>query len=273
MTNMNIFKLDFSRNFKTLLIWSLVSAAIITLFMMLYPSMLNSDMLALMNAKINSLPPEFVKAFHMSAEDFTQLPNFFGYFIQFVFIAACIYGMILGANALSREQSEGTIEFLYSKPVRRGGIAGAKLLSALLSYLIYFAVFSAASVLSSLTVKPDDVDMTALVSTEKSMLIGCMIAGFTYLFLGFAISVFLKKARHATSLAVAVFFAMYILGAIPKMTGTVEFLKWVSPMEYFVMTDIITNGINWLNAAICAGIMGVCAALAFTVYNRKDFLV
>jgi ABC-2 type transport system permease protein len=269
---MNMFKMDFKRNFKTLLIWSLVSAAIVSLFVMLYPSMMKSDMLALMNAKINSLPKEFVDAFHMSAEDFTQLPNFFAYMIQFVLMAACIYGMILGVNALSREQSEGTIEFLYSKPVKRSSIASAKLMSAIVSYFIYFAVFSIAAILSSLIVRPADLPLDKLVIAEKTMLAGCMIAGFTYLFIGFAISVFLKKARHATSLAVAVFFMLYVLGSITKMTG-VEFFKWFSPMEYFVMTDIITNGIKLLNALICLGIMGLSTATAYAVYRRKDFIV
>lgn len=270
---MNMFKMDFKRNLKTLIIWSLVSAAIITLFMLLYPSMMNSDMLQLMNAKINSLPKEFIDAFHMSGEDFTQLPDFFGYFIQFVLIAACIYGMILGVNALSREQSEGTIEFLYSKPVKRSGIVGAKMLSAIVSYLIYFFVFSIAAILSSLMVKPADMDTLKLVTTEKTMLFGCMAAGFTYLFLGFAISVFLKKARHATSLAVALFFVLYVLGAIPKMTGVADFLKWLSPMEYFVMTDIITKGIAWLNVGICGCIIAVCILITYGVYSKKDFLV
>jgi ABC-2 type transport system permease protein len=270
---MNIFKMDFKRNFRTLLVWSLVSAVIIGLFMLLYPSMLNSDMLQLLNAKINSLPAEFINAFHMSGEDFTQLPDFFGYFIQFVLMAACAYGMILGVNALSREQSEGTIEFLYSKPVKRSDIAGAKLASAVVSYLIYFAVFSAAAIISSLIVKPADLPLMGLVSTEKTLLFGCMIAGFTYLFLGFAISVFLKKARHAASLAVAIFFVLYVLGAIPKITGVLDFLKWVSPMEYFVMANIITTGIDWLNVGICIGIMAVCTGIAYVVYRRKDFIV
>lgn len=270
---MNIFKMDFKRNFKNLLIWSLVSAAVIALFMLLYPSMLNSDMLALLNAKISALPTEFVNAFHMSAQDFTKLPNFFGYFMQFVLMAACVYGMVLGVNALSREQSEGTIEFLYSKPVRRSDIVGAKLSSALVSYLVYMAVFSVSAILFSLMVKPADVTMMDLVASEKMQLLGCFIAGFTYLFLGFAVSVFLKKARHATSLAVALFFLIYILGAIPKMTGSADFLKWVSPMEYFVMTDIITNGINLVNTVVSVGIMAVCTGVAYIVYNRKDFIV
>jgi ABC-2 type transport system permease protein len=270
---MNIFKLDFKRNFRSILIWSLVSAAITSLFMLLYPSMMNSDFIELMNAKINSMPPELIAMFHISGQDFTQLPDFFGMMMGFVVIAVYIYGAILGISALSREQSEGTIEFLYSKPVRRGDILGAKLAGALVSYLIYFAIFSVAAIIASIIVKPAELPLMDLVGAEKGMLLGCMIAGFTYLFLGFAISVFLKKARHATSLAVAMFFILYLLGVIPKVTGVLDFLKWVSPAEYFVMAGIITTGIDWGSVGICIGIMAVCTGVAYIVYRRKDFIV
>ena len=270
---MNMFKMDFKRNFRSLLIWSLVSGAIMALFMMLYPSMMNSDFLALMNAKINSMPQALIDAFHMSGQDFTKLPQFFGYIVQFVLIAACIYGVILGMNTLSKEQSEGTIEFLYSKPVKRNEIVSAKLSSAVISYFVYFAIFSAAAIIASVAVKPPDLSLNDMVTTEKTILLGCMFAGFTYLFLGFAVAAFLKKGRHGASLAVAIFFILYILGAVPKMTGVLDFLKWVSPMNYFVMSDIVIHGIDWTNAAISLGIMAVCTALAYAVYSRKDFIV
>jgi ABC-2 type transport system permease protein len=269
---MKIFKLDFKRNFKTLLIWSLVSAAINVLLIVLYPSMVTSDF-ALFYSKISLMPKEMISALHMETVDFKQLPQYFGYIVQLMLIAASVYGLVLGMNALTRDQSEGTIEFLYTRPVKRSDIVGSKLSSALVSYLLYFAIFSASAIITSIAVKPDNISAIELVTAEKTMLLGCMIAGFTYLFLGMAVSVFLKKARHATSLAVAIFFALYILGVIPKMTGMLGFLKWASPMEYFVMGDIIKNGIDWVSAAVCAGIMALCVAITYPVYNRKDFIV
>lgn len=270
---MNIFKMDFKRNFKTLIIWTCVSAALMALMLLLYPSMMKSDYIALMNAKIQTLPKELVDALNMSGEDFRQLPQFFSNMYQFMLMAACIYGALLGMNALSREESEGTIEFLYAKPVKRVQIVSAKLAVACVNYLIYFAVFGLAAMLSCIAVRPADMSLMDLANPIKTVLAGGMIAGFTYLFLGFVIAVFLKRARHIASLAVALFFLTYILGNIPAMMGVLDFLKWISPMNYFVPRNVVMNGLDWVNVVICIGAMGVCTAIAYVVYRKKDFAV
>ena len=41
-------------------------------------------------------------------------------------MAGGVYAAILGVSALVKEESEGTIEFLYSKPVTRSKIVTAK---------------------------------------------------------------------------------------------------------------------------------------------------
>lgn len=270
---MNVFKLDFKRNLKSLLIWAGVSAALTALLTALYPSMMNSDMLALMNAKIASLPKELVDAFNLSEGDIRQLPQFFAYMFQFVLMASCIYGATLGLTALSREETDGTIEFLYAKPVTRSGIVSGKLASACLGYFIFSAVVGVAAICACMAVRPDDLLLTDMVSAIKSVIAGGLVAGYTYLFVGFAISVFLKKPRHAGSIAVALFFLTYIVGSIPSMTGVLDFLKWMSPLHYFVPSEVATSGIDGVNALICAAIMGVGAGVTYTVYNRKDFAV
>ena len=100
---MNQFRMDFRRSLRPLFIWSGVTAAVSALITMLYPSMMQSDMLALLNAKLAALPPEFVAALHMEGQDIRALPQYFAYMFQFVAMAACIYGATLGFTALSRE--------------------------------------------------------------------------------------------------------------------------------------------------------------------------
>jgi len=270
---MNQFKMDFRRNLKSLLIWSGAIAAISALIMALYPSMMQSDMLALLNAKLAALPQEFVAALHMEGQDIRELPQYFAYMFQFVAMVSCIYGATLGFTMLSREESEGTIEFLYAQPRRRAQIVSAKLASACASYLVFFAAVSAGSVLACIGVKPEGLSLTDLVTPVKTVLLGVMIAGYTYLFLGFAVSVFLKKPRHAASMAVGLFFLLYILGSIPAMTGVLGFLKWISPINYFIPNEVVVGGIKALHAVICAAIMAVSAGVTYTVYRKKDFAV
>lgn len=268
---MNMFKMEFRRGFKSLLIWSGVSAAITVLMTLLYPSMMDSDMLALMNAKIAALPKEFVEAFNLSGEDIRYFPSFFAYCFQFVLMAACIYGAQLGLTALLKEEGEGTIEFLYAKPVSRVQIVTAKLAAAFAGYLCYFAALSVFSVAASLAVRPEDLDLTTMVTAVKSVLLGGMLSGFTYLFLGFAVSMLLRRAKHASSFAAMLFFGTYIVGSIPKITGVLEFLKWVSPLDYFQPGQVVTNGIDGLNLLIVLLVMAVSAALTYLLYRRRNF--
>ncbi len=266
-----IFKMEFKRGLKQLLLWSGICALLTALFTLLYPSMLSSDMLALMNAKLEALPKELVEAFRLSGQDLTQLPNFFAYMFQFILMAACIYGMLLGLTALSREESEGTIEFLYAKPVSRVQIVSAKLANAAVSYLCFFLAVGVAGVLAGLCVRPSDLGLTEMASSFKTILLGGMIAGFTYLMLGFAVSVLLKKAKHAASMAVMLFFLTYIVGSIPSVTGVLDFLKWVSPINYFQPSEVVTAGIDGAGVLVSAAIMGVSAALTYTLYSRRSF--
>ncbi len=270
---MNQFKMDFRRNLKSLLIWSGVTAILTALIMALYPSMMQSDMLALMNAKLAALPQEMVAALHMEGQDIRELPQYFAYMFQFIAMVSCIYGATLGFTALSREENEGTIEFLYAQPCRRAQIVSAKLASTCVSYLVFFAAIGFASVLACVGVKPEELSLIDLVTPVKTVLLGTMIAGFAYLFLGFAISVFLKKAKHAASMAVGLFFLLYILGSIPAMAGVLDFLKWISPINYFIPNEVVVGGVKALNALICFGIMAVCAGVTYAAYQKKDFAV
>jgi LCP family protein required for cell wall assembly len=219
---MNQFKMDFRRNLKSLLIWSGVTAAVTALITALYPSMMQSDMLALMNAKLASLPEELVAALHLEGQDIRELPQYFAYMFQFIAMTMCVYGATLGLTSLSREESEGTIEFLYAQPTRRRSqIVSARLASACVSYLVYCITVGIAAVLACTGVKPETLSLADLVAPVKSVLAGAMLAGYTYLFLGLAVSVFLKKPKHAASLAVGLILPAVYPGKHPLHGGRV----------------------------------------------------
>ncbi len=270
---MNIYVMDIRRSLKSVIIWTVSTAAIFALVISLYTIMLNSDFIELMEAKLELLPKELLDMLHMSGEDIRELPSYFAWIFQFVLMAACLNGTIIGINALAREQSEGTIEFLCAKPVRRSSIAAAKLAAACTEYAIYFVTVGLAGALACVFVKPAEFDSADMLARVAAMLLGGFIAGLVYLFLGLLVSVFLQRARAAASLAVGIFFITYVLGMLPSL-GILEFLKWVSPMNYFAPSEVVVaGGIEWGNALVCIAIMAACAIGAFTVYRRKDFLV
>ncbi len=269
---MNIYRMELRRGMKQLIIWTGASCAVLILMILVYPMMLNSDFMELMQAKMEMLPKELIEMFRISGEDITQLPQFFAYMFQFALMAASIFGAMLGITALSREENEGTIEFLCAKPVRRSDILSAKLAGVITQYILYFLVLGAAGIIAGIIVRPPELSLSELTQAIRPTLFGGLVIGLTYLFAGFAVSVFLRKPRRAATIAVALFFLTYILGTIASL-GVLKFLKWISPMTYFVPADVVMNGIDWANVLICVIIMGVFTAVSYAVYSKKDFPV
>ena len=114
-SKVNIFKFEFKRQFKSLIIWTTVCSALVVLFMALFPSMKEMGMQELVGSKLEVLPEAFLEAFNISgATDFSNISDFSAYVLQYIIMVGGIYAAILGVSALVKEESEGTIEFLYS---------------------------------------------------------------------------------------------------------------------------------------------------------------
>ena len=155
---MNIFKFEFKRNLKTMVIWTIVCILFVVMFVALFPSMKDSGMSEIMSTKLDAMPKEILDAFNLSGGvDFTNISSYMAYCLQYLVMAAGIYGAILGTNALIKEETEGTIEFLYSKPVKRREIVIAKLLSSALLISIFVFLVGLSTMLLSMFVIPDNV--------------------------------------------------------------------------------------------------------------------
>ena len=115
--------------------------------------------------------------------------------------------------------------------------------------------------------------MNVMASAMKSVILGGLLAGLTYFCMGALVSVFLKKARHTASLAIGIFFITSVVGALPEALGMLDFLRWISPVEYFLPREIVKNGIDAVHVLICLIVMAVCVAASYLVYRKKDFAV
>ena len=133
---MNIFNFEFKRLLKSCIIWSLVCGALITLFMSLFPTMEDMGMKQIVNDKMGGMPVEILKA-------------------QYIAMASAVYGAILGVNSLIREESQGTIEFLYSKPINRLKIVTSKLCAIVAIFYVYILIIGTITMGVCYMVKPE----------------------------------------------------------------------------------------------------------------------
>ncbi|WP_270940276.1 ABC transporter permease subunit [Romboutsia lituseburensis] len=268
---MNIFRFEFKRLLKSGIVWSLICGFLIVLFMALFPSMEDMGMKEIVNSKMQGMSVDLLKAFNIDAAvDFTNIFDYLGYAIQYIAMASAIYGSILGVNSLIREESQGTIEFLYSKPITRTKIVTSKLLSIVSIFFMYIMIIGILAMGTCYIVKPEDVTVMDLIIKIKSVFIGITLLGFIFMSLGLLISSIIKSDKGAIPISIGIFFVSYFMGMIGKLKESFEWLKYISPFDYFVPSNIMKNGfeIKYIIISLC--IIVICVISSYAIYKNKD---
>ena len=269
---MNIFNFEFKRLFKGNIIWALVCSVLIVMFMLFFPSMKEMGMQELVGSKLESLPEAFLEAFNISgATDFSNISDFSAYVLQYIVMAGGIYAAILGVSSLAKEESEGTVEFLYSKPVTRSRIVTAKILANAFILFIFIIIVFIITIISTIIVKPDDVKFVSVITDINKIYLGMALISSVFMTIGFLISVFVKSAKKATSIALGIFFASYILGIFSKLQDRLSGFIYLSPFDYAAPSNVIKNGFEEKYIIIGLGIMIISLAGTYIIYNKKDY--
>ncbi|MBO0476487.1 ABC transporter permease subunit [Vagococcus sp. DIV0080] len=269
---MTITKIEWQMNKKSLLIWTLSLSIIVVLFMSIFPSMSNSAMADMMTTKLSSLPENMLKAFHLnSGPSLIEPTGYFAYVFQYIFIAASIYAVMLGSKMLVKEETEGTIEFLYAQPVSRSRIIGEKMVASIamigLFWLVIYGFSLGATVFFNNTkfaTKDIVIGLSKIFATEWFVLL-------FFLCLGFLLSSLLKQANLGISMGLV--FIFYLGGIMGDLEEKLSFLKDISPMAQAGPAAVLEKDFSWGFAGILFGISILLFILARLTYQRKDLNV
>jgi ABC-2 type transport system permease protein len=271
---MNIFKMELKKGLKPLAIWSVVCILLTILFMSMFPSMKDSGMQELVNTKMGAMPPALLEAFNLKdVPDFSKLNEYFAYVFQYIVIAGCIYAAILGAKSLIKEESEGTIEFLYAQPASRNRIVTMKILSSLAIFYLFLLIMAIISILMSLAVKPSDIEAINVIMDTKLMFSGLFLVGIVFMSIGFLISVLIHNLRLALPVSIGIFFVTYLLGMFSSMIEQLKFLKYFSPFHYAVPSELVRNGFETSNIILAILITIISISTTYLIYRKKDFRI
>jgi len=116
-------KRELKINLKPFIVWTLTLIVIFLIVYLMYPSIINSDNIKMIDEMMKIFPEEVLKAFNM---DIASMNSAFGWlksegFIFVLLITGC-YSSLLGANILLKEENDKTIEYLHSLPIKRNNI-------------------------------------------------------------------------------------------------------------------------------------------------------
>ncbi|MFZ2454217.1 MAG: ABC transporter permease subunit, partial [Trichococcus flocculiformis] len=161
---MNSIRLEWKQERNGLFVWLFFMVLIMGLMMAMFPVMSNQGMEDILTTKLDAMPPEMLEAFSLTnGASLLQATGFFAYIFQYLFLAACIFATMKGAQALIKEETNGTIEYLYAQPISRKAIVTSKYIANLVLLLIFWIVLYGAALLFIYLFKEDGADFVDII--------------------------------------------------------------------------------------------------------------
>lgn len=268
---MTLLSLELRKQRRALLGWALSLAAILCLFLAVFPSMATGPMQEMTRLKMQALPKEMLVAFGLkNIPDFTAMPQYFAYVFEYVVMAGAVYAALLGASSLSREEGEGTIEFLYAMPFSRLQIYAQKCVAALFIWLQFMVICFGISLGASLIFK----DATTTLDDILGFLLPCMLSlamvGLIFLATSFCIGSFLSGSRRVNVLALGLFFVTYCCGVAADLSPDLNILRYLSPTHIYLPLTVVREGFSLLNICIDIAWIDIMLFIGAVHYAKKD---
>ncbi len=261
-------KRELKLNLKSLLIWSMVLVSLFLLVFSVYPSIVSDKNVDAINEMMKVFPKDVLEVFNM---DIASMSSAFGWFqtegMTFLLLIGGLFAGILGATILTKEESDKTIEYLYSKPITRNKIVTSKILCGIINILTFNLIITLFNLIA-LKIS-GDIDLKLFLMISLSPLIVHLVLFFVSLF----ISNFFTKTKKTMSLAVALVFISFFLQIIGNMSDKIKVIKYFSVFEILPARNIILNNkIDIIRLIIALTLMIVFGILTYIRYNRKELV-
>ena len=263
-----MFKREMKINFKNFIIWTSILIALFLVVFLMYPSIIKSDSMQMMDEMMNMFPEEMLKAFNM---DISSIDSAFGWLktegFVFVLLITGIYSGILGSNILLKEESDKTIEYLNSVPVTRKNIVLNKILCGLLYIILMIAIIGIFNFIGlSLS---GEFDRKSYILLSITPIFSSIVIFAVCLFL----STFTHKTKKTLGISLGIVFASYFLNVISEMGESTEFLKYISIFTLADIRNVIVNvSINPLMVILSIGITAIFMILTTIRYEKKELV-
>ena len=257
-----MFKRELKINLKSFIIWTSILIGLFLVVFLVYPSIVNSENMEMMDEMMKMFPEEMLKAFNM---DISSIDSAFGWLktegFVFVLLITGIYSGILGSNILLKEESDKTIEYLNSVPVTRKNIVLNKILCGLL-YIILMVVIIGIFNFIGLSLSGDFDRKSYILLSITPIFSSCLF-----------LSTFTHKTKKTMGISLGIVFASYFLNVISEMGESTEFLKYISIFTLADIRDVIVNvSINPLMVVLSIGITVIFMILTTIRYDKKELV-
>lgn len=263
-----MFKREMKVNFKNFIIWSLILIGIFLVVYLVYPSIVNSTDVKMMDEMMSMFPEEMLKAFNM---DISSIDSAYGWlksegFIFVLLIIGC-YAGILGSNILLKEENDKTIEYLNALPVKRTNVVLSKV-SAALIYIVGMVLVIGLFNFIGLSFS-GDFDKKQFILISLTPIFSSIVIFAVCLF----ISTFTNKTKKMFAVSMGIVFISYMLQILSTLSEEVEFLKYLSVFTLADLRNVILDiSINPVMIIISFILTIIFILLSVIHYNKKELV-
>ena len=257
-------KRELKLNLKSLIIWTLIIVIIFLISFLIYPSLTQDEVM--LEELIATMPKEMLQIFNMDIISLNKVSGWLlseGY-LMVNLIGSCFFA-ILGGTILLKEQSDKTIEFLFSKPIKKSSIVTSKLLTGLI-YIFAFNLIISLTTLIGLNLSND--------FNFKHWLYSSIAPIFVHTFFfctSLLVSNYFKKTNKSITTNLGIVFGTYLIGVLSLMSEKIEFLKYFSPFEYINSKTIITNNsLDIFNLFLLTTYIIITLVGLYNTYDKKE---
>ena len=263
-----MFKRELKINLKSFVIWTSILIGLFLVVFLIYPSIINSANMEMIDEMMKIFPEEMLKAFNM---DISTIDSAFGWLktegFVFVLLITGVYSGILGSNILLKEESDKTIEYLNSVPVTRKNIVLNKILCGLF-YIILMIVIIGIFNFIGLSLS-GEFDRKSYILLSITPLFSSIVIFAICLFL----STFTHKTKKTLGISLGIVFVSYFLNVISEIGESTEFLKYISIFTLADIRNVILNvSINPILVVLSTGITIVFMILTMIHYEKKELV-
>ena len=263
-----MFKRELKINLKSFIIWTSILIGLFLVVFLIYPSIINSANMEMIDEMMKIFPEEMLKAFNM---DLSTIDSAFGWLktegFVFVLLITGIYSGILGSNILLKEESDKTIEYLNSVPVTRKNIVLNKILCGLF-YIILMIVIIGIFNFIGLSLS-GEFDRKSYILLSITPLFSSIVIFAICLFL----STFTHKTKKTLGISLGIVFVSYFLNVISEIGESTEFLKYISIFTLADIRNVILNvSINPILIVLAICITVIFMILTMIRYEKKELV-
>jgi ABC-2 type transport system permease protein len=216
---------------------------------------------------INKFPHTVQVIFGFTGLDIGSVLGYFGTVYLYVLLMAGVYAAMRGADLIAKEERDQTAEFLLPKPVSRDAIVSTKIFAALTQVGVFWLV----TVASSFGLMAAYAKGANFVSALWLMMVAILLIMLVFLFVGMAIAAFVQRPKLAVTLASSTVLAAYIISVVINIAGNLDWLNFITPINYFPAATIVNDHMLDLHNIILSTIIILTMALlTFIGYAKRE---